>query len=146
MLRHGPLVSVTSLECVSWSKDSAGDSVETRTTVDPGDYRAKALRSDGCTGAGYIELLNGTFARGLDNYRVVYPAGWTDDLYAGEPAAIPFGLIQVVTSRVCEMFNLRDLAGLTDRTEGDASRATIPEANRETAWSRAVWPWRLGEV
>lgn len=145
-LRNGPLVSVTSVETVSWGKDSNGDPDETRTTVDPGDYRLDGLRSDRFRGAGKIKMLCGSWCPGTDNYRIVYVAGWDDDIYTAAVDDIPQDLVSVATSRVCELYNLRRLHGLTARDEGDGSQSTIPDANREAAWSRAVWSWRLGVV
>lgn len=130
----GPLVSVTSVHSVAYSDAGDGSKAETLTEIKEYERTAGGLRSAGHKGLGWIRLLSGTFAPGIENVKVVYVAGWD---------ALPGWIKGIATRIVCLRFNTREVDGLASKDVGEGSISTVPQANVDAAIERAIAPLRV---
>lgn len=133
VLRQGPLVSITSLESVVYSDNGAGGVTETRTLMAPHLYRAAGLRDGRNRSLGRIDLTGcQAFTPGIQNYRVVYVAGWD---------AIPEALVGMATTRVVNDYMTRETKYLAAQTIGDTSLTPLSPKQIADAEDRALWPF-----
>jgi hypothetical protein len=98
-LREGPLVSVTSLNHVSYSDGGSGARSETLTEVYPYQYVLEGTRDEGHRHRGSLKRLGGIFTEGSRNYKVVYTAGY-------DP--LPEGMVNIATDWVIAAFHWRE--------------------------------------
>lgn len=121
-LAHRPVNSVTSIVTVS----GAGSS-ETTSAVDATTYRVD-------TDAGIIELLDGIWARGFRNVRIVYNAGYT---------TVPYGVLQIAREVLAEYWEGRNRSpAFQSESLGDYSYTRRSPEDHEKYWAQRLAPWR----
>ena len=139
MLRHGPLVSVTSVNEVTYSATSSVDTSRTETLSEVYEYERLegGLRSENYKGRGWLELVGGKFTPGQRNYKVVYTAGFS---------SIPNSLVLAATNAVVYEFKRRERVGFQTNTAGDASVSFMTDNQMRNALERAVAPFKTWGV
>ncbi len=144
ILPEGPLVSVTSIEYISYGSN-AGARTETAEAVNEAAYLLEGLRSEGHLGAGRIYKISGYWTPGKRNLKVVFNAGFEDDTDEGADN-LPQDLVEKVTAHCAALYNKRGLEGLITRDVGESSRTTIADDVLADAFDRALTPYKIGSV
>jgi hypothetical protein len=134
-LRHGPLVSITSMESVIYTKSSIGALVEDLTTIDAGDVLMDGLRTAGHLKLGKIIRRNNIWSHGQRNYKLTYVAGFD--------SAIPQGLEIVATREVILEFLERERPGVSSESIGDGSITMLSPRQRMYARRMALAPYAV---
>lgn len=133
LLRQGPLVSVASVNLVTYEDDGGGGRQETLTEVEEWQRLDQGLRAEGHLGAGSVRMAHGQrFTPGRRNYRVAYTAGFS---------TVPESLAHVATLDAVAEFNLREVHGLRSKSTGDASVDPVGLAAADAARTRALRPY-----
>ena len=133
-LRHGPLVSVTSCDRVSYGDDGGGGRQETLTAVAAYERLEGGLVTGGHLGRGWIRFTSAgrVFDRGSANWRVVYSAGFS---------AVPATLSHAAVIESVREFNVRELHGLRSRTVGETTVDPSAPLTADSALMRVIKPY-----
>jgi len=108
-LRQGPLVSVTTVDFVTYG----GGGSESLTTIDKGNFVLHGKRDEGWKLRGRLVGHNAwTWDRGARNYKVVYVAGWT---------AIPKDIKQAIFNLAAWIIQKRKDPAAVQREVGDGT-------------------------
>lgn len=147
LLMDGPIVSVTSVEYVTYSDAGGGARQEDLTVIEAYTYLERGLRAEGAAGRGSLELLYTGWLPGRRNYKVVYVAGW-EALDTGGSNDIPEAIVAQATREVASRFNTRSMEGLASRTVGDGAidLSTIPQHALDATRMRALSAFRIPEA
>ncbi len=132
-LRQGPLVSVTSVDYITYGGTTSR--TETTDTVNEGDRLERGLRSEGWTLLGGLEMVAGFWLTGRRNVKVVYTAGY---------ATIPESIVRAATELAVRDFVLRTVKGLQQESTENAITTVVPRTPAELAQlvDDAISPYR----
>lgn len=140
-LPEGPLVSVTSLESLTYADDGSGGRDELPTAIDPFTYLTELMRGElqgtdpGSTVRDGPSSLyrSGLWGVGVRNFKITYVAGYD---------TLPESLLHSVTNLVAAKYHTREAEGLRGKDVEGGSIELISPAQFDEAMERSTAPWR----
>lgn len=135
VLPEGPLVSVSSINEVTYYDAGSGARGETLTPLYAYQYQERGQRAQLHVTNGALERVDGgVFCRGNKNWKVVYVAGWDE---------IPPGIVHLATTWVCNVFLSREAMWLTGKDLGEGQITMLSPKQLDEARERALAPYRM---